>query len=440
MNSDEIKPDAMFSNFYLKINEQKLGPVTKQEIMELLNQKIVLKTDMVSHGTGGPWMEIRASNIEMELLLPTFDVRPAKLASIPLTRAIPSVVSAKQSVAMQISYPAIKTIPSPKPNQKWLSKGVNWYLLVGLMFLVGCGGIWWLWIFVKAFAFHSIPNKNYSKEWKNDRFPYPQSIKNLGLNSIDVWDQSSIFISGKDKFDEIHYWNGKEWRLLHKTSGYNINLSEVKAIGPDQVIAVSKGRGKPVWVISNPKGTKIVDFNGESPSDYEIKNGRPTLGKNGEFIFQTNDKNYLFKDSTVKKINGDEFVNYFFKDPIFANFYLEAEKEAHKEGYQSLFSDEKLGMAGFSKGTEVLIIEQKNRKKTSYQMVGETPQAWMAWARSITDFWVMSKDGTLRRTDGGLLKIISKLPHSSISFIAAALDRKTGNVYGVSQNAIWTLD
>ena len=304
--------------------------------------------------------------------------------------------------------------------------------MVGLTVIMGCGGLGWLWISGGWLSFGSFPNKNYGKEWKKNPFPLPKSI--YRLNSIDVWDKNNIFISDSD---EIHYWNGNEWRALHKTGGY---LSGVKAVRPDRLVAVSVHNSKTVWVISDPKGTNTIDFDCDSLSGYAIRGERPILGKNGEYIFGTADRTYIYKDGKTKISNAEEFFDYVYKDPKFAKFCLEAIKNASNEGYRFLFGDERLGIAGISKETEILIVEQKDRKKTSFQMVGENPKAWKAWARSPTDFWVLSHDGTLRRTDGGRLKIISKPAVRFNDLLDVALDQKTGTVYGVSRDAIWALD
>lgn len=431
MTSDLFQTDDTLSNLYLKINEQKLGPVTRQEVLQLLNQQIVVKKDMVSNGLTGPWVEIGHSNFELELALATFDVKPTQIANTPITPKKTTVVPVGQTVTKPITPRPFNT---KKSSDQAPSKG-GWSLLVGLAVIVGCGGMGWLWISGGGPSFGSFPNKNYAKEWKKNPFPLPKSVNDP--RSIDVWDKNNIFIFDSN---EIHYWNGKEWRLLHKTGGYGIDLSRVKAIGPDRVIAVSERNSKPFWVISDPRGTKTIDFDCDSLSSSAIRGGRPILGKNGEYIFTGGNANYLYKDGKTKRINADEFFDCFYKDPKFAKFLLEATMTASTDGYRILFEDYPLGIAGFSKGTEILIVEQKDGKKTSYQMVGEDPEAWMAWARSPTDFWVMANNGTLRRTDGGLLKIISKPALNYNGFSGFVLDRKTGTLYGVSRDAVWTLD
>ena len=421
-------------DYYLKIQNQLLGPVSWLEIVHLYDLQTINQNDFYSCSVNGPWIRFFEFNlVEKTNTLPVLAnpvKTPPKLPNkLPKSNPLLSFGLLVTHKIMDLFHTKTSLIFSG--------------IFVCLLIVFYCGSM---------ALFNIIPSsdntlgdvisplRNYGKEWGKIDLGSIEKMGNQYFVDIECWNDNIFFV--KTFQNEILKFDSLKWTTVFKSDR---NASNFIVTGPNTLVTSIGNYGKVDWVLVNDKdANKEIPFKEKNSSIYNWSltkinkdtykinegNGSAQILKNGQPFFSRMQESDITKDGFWNKSYYDLLKIVLKKEQDFSNYNLLWMYHTPDFKLNSLIflEDDKVRIAASqANSSETILIDKFQRK------------IMKGWGNSDKLFWIVNDQGTVWKRENSKMVPITNPPNGNNSFVDFSITR-SGKVYGITRSSIFYLD
>ena len=427
------------SDYYLKVENQLLGPVSWLEIVHLYDLQTINQNDFYSCSENGPWVRFFESNLGTKIA--PLAVLVNKVKSPP---PIPNI-QPQQKNKLIIGFPLpVKLKVTEFFNAKTsLILGGIFFILVCILISFNSGSLT---------LFNIIPStgntlgnvispiRNYGKEWEKINLSSLDKNSNEYFVDIECWNDNIFFVKTDEK--RIFKYDSSKWTTVFKTS--NRDISNFFVTGPNTLVTSISSYLKTDWVLVNDKeANKEIAFKEKSDT-------------NNHYLFMINKDTYNINESSgsaqILK-NGQPYFSRMqesdiIKEGYWNKSYYDLLKKAKKK-QEEFTNTERLWIyhtANFELNSVLFLEDDKVRIATSQENASETilidkfqSTIMKGWGNSDKTFWIVNHQGTVWKRENSKMVPITNPPSGNNSFVDFTVT-PSGKVFGITNNSIFYLD
>ena len=427
------------SDYYLKVENQLLGPVSWLEIVHLYDLQTINENDFYSCSENGPWVRFFESNLGTKIA--PLAVLVNKVKSPP---PIPNI-QPQQKNKLIIGLP----LPVKLKVTEFFNAKTN-LIFGGIFFISICLLIVFYSDFRRIFDIIPITNntfgdvispiRNYGKEWKKiDISSLEIQNSNDWFIDIECWNNDIFFI--KTDTNKIIKSDYSKWTTVLKPSK---SISNFYVTGPNTLVTSISYNSDADWVLVNDKdANKEISFKEKSDT-------------NNHYLFRINKDTYnIFESSGSGQIlkNGQPYFSRMqesdiIKEGYWNKSYYDLLKKAKKK--QEEFTNTKrlwiYHTANFELISVLFLENDKVRIATSQENASETilidkfqSKIMKGWGNSDKTFWIVNNQGTVWKRENSKMVPITNPPSGNNSFVDFTVT-PSGKVFGITNKSIFYLD
>ena len=427
------------SDYYLKVENQLLGPVSWLEIVHLYDLQTINQNDFYSCSENGPWVRFFESNLGTKIA--PLAVLVNKVKSPP---PIPNI-QPQQKNKLIIGFP----LPVKLKVTEFFNAKIR-YIFSGIFFISVCLLIIFYSDFRRIFDIIPVTNnslgdvifpiKNYGKEWKKIDLGSIEKMENQYFVDIECWNNSIFFV--KTYQNEILKFDSLKWTTVFKSDK---NTSNFIVTGPNTLVTSIGNYGKVDWVLVNDKdANKEIPFKEKNSSIYNWNltkinkdtykinegNGSAQILKNGQPYFSRMQESDIIKEDYWNKSYYDLLKIVLKKEQEFSNYNLL---------WMYHTTDFKLNSLIFLEDDKVRIATSQENASETILIDKFQGKIMKGWGNSDKAFWIVNDQGKVWKRENSKMVPITNPPNINNSFVDFSITR-SGKVYGITRSSIFYLD
>ena len=426
-------------DYYLKVQNQLLGPVSWLEIVHLYDLQTINENDFYSNSINGPWVKFCEFNLGTKIA--PMAVLVNKVKSPP---PIPFIqTQQKNKLIIGLPLPVKLKVTEFFNAKKSLIFGGIFFISVCILIAFYCGSMT---------LFNIIPSsdnslgdvispiRNYGKEWKKiDISSLEIQKSNDWFVDIECWNNDIFFI--KTDTHKIIKSDYSKWTTVFKTSK---SISNFYVTGPNTLVTVISDYSNADWVLVNDKdANKEISFKEKSDTSnlhlfrinkdtYNIfeRSGSGQILKNGQPYFSRMQESDIIKEGFWNKSYYDLLKKAEKKQEEFSN--LERLWIYHNANF-------KLNSILFLENDKVRIASSQDNASETILIDKFQTKIMKCWGNSDKAFWIVNNQGTVWKRENSTMVPITNPPNGNNSFVDFSITR-SGKVYGITRSSIFYLD
>ena len=424
-------------DYYLKVQNQLLGPVSWLEIVHLYDLQTINENDFYSNSINGPWVKFYEFNLGTKIA--PLAVLVNKVKSPP---PIP-IIQPQQKNKLIIGLPLpVKLKVTEFFNAKTsLIFGGIFFISVCLLIVFYSGSIT---------LFNIIPStgntlgdvispiRNYGKEWKKIDLSLFENA-NENFEDIECWSDSIFFL--KTYQNKIFKFDSFKWTTVFKSDR---RISNFFVTSPNTLVTAIGFNGNN-WVLVNDKDSnKEIPFKEKNSSIYYWNLYK--INKDTYKINEGNGSAQILKNSQpfFSRMQESDIT----KEGFWNKNYYDLIKKAEKK--QEEFTNTRrlwiYHTPDFKLNSLLFLEDDKVRIATSQENTSETiiidkfqSTILRCWGNSDKVFWVVNDQGTVWKRENSKMVPITNPPNGNNSFVDFSI-APSGKVFGITNTSIFYLD
>ena len=431
-------------DYYLKVQNQLLGPVSWLEIVHLYDLQTINENDFYSNSINGPWVKFCEFNLGTKIA--PMAVLVNKVKSPP---PIPFIQpQQKNKLIIGLPLPVKLKVTEFFNAKKSLIFGGIFFISVCILIAFYCGSMT---------LFNIIPSsdnslgdvispiRNYGKEWKKIDLGSIEKMGNEYFVDIECWNDNIFFVKTDEKrilkYDASKYDSSK-WTTIFKTS--NRDISNFFVTGPNTLVTSISSYVKADWVLVNDKdANKEIPFKEKSDTN-NLHMFR--INKDTYNIFQSSGSGQILKNGQpyFSRMQESDII----KEGYWNKSYYDLLKKAKKK-QEEFTNTERLWIyhtANFELISVLFLENDKVRIATSQENASETilidkfqSKIMKGWGNSDKTFWIVNNQGTVWKRENSKMVPITNPPSGNNSFVDFTVT-PSGKVFGITNKSIFYLD
>lgn len=424
------------SDYYLKVENQLLGPVSWLEIVHLYDLQTINQNDFYSCSENGPWVRFIESNFGGKI-----NTLPVLVNSVKIPPRIPNGLP-KPNPLVSFGLLITPKIMGFLHTKTSLIFGGIFFISICLLIVFYSGSITLFNIMPSTgntLGDVISPIRNYGKEWKKIDLSSLDKKSNEYFVDIECWNDNIFFV--KTDENRILKYDSLKWTTVLKTSK---SISNFYVTGPNTLVTSISDYRQVDWVLVNDKdANKEIAFKEKSDT-------------NNHYLFRINKDTYNINESSgsaqILK-NGQPYFSRMqesdiIKEGFWNKSYYDLLKKAKKK--QEEFSNLKrlwiYHNANFELKSVLFLENDKVRIVTSQEYTSETilidkfqSEIMKGWGNSDKVFWIVNDQGTVWKRENSKMVPITNPPSGNNSFVDFSI-APSGKILGVTNKFIFYLD
>lgn len=423
-------------DYYLKIQNQILGPLSWLEVVCLHDLKTINHNDFYSTSVDGPWMRLSVNNSSGK-----------ENKSLVLNKHInnPPPIPIEQSFKegrFQFGnvFPQIFKI-------KVLFQSKTSFIFLGIFLIISCswyffngGGVIFLGVSSNDTLGDLIsPIRSYGKDWKEMDLSSIDKIRdkyNEYFVDIECWNNNVFFVKTDEK--RVLKFDSSKWSVVYKGER---DIRNFFVTGPNTLVSALSYNDN--WLLVND-----LDSNKEIPFKDKSTGSASNLRKINYDTYSIENSSgaqiLKNKQSFFSKMQESDIV----KEGYWSKSYYEMLKLVVKK--RNEFSNSNLLWAyhtpDFKIKSIIFLENDKVRISSSQENVSETilidnfqGPIVKCWGNSDKVFWIVNNHGTVWRRETN--KMVPIVTHTNVNedFVDFSI-ASSGKVFGIKKRSIFFLD
>jgi len=430
------------SDYYLKIQNQLLGPVSWLEIVHLYDLQSINENDFYSFSENGPWVRFFDSNLGTKIS--PLGVLVNKVKSPP---PIPNIQpQQKNKLIIGLPLPVKLKVTEFFKSKTSIILGGIFFILVCLLISFYSGSMTLFNIIPSTgntLGYVISPIRNYEKEWKKIDLSLLDKKSLEYFVDIECWNDNIFFVKTDVKFDEdrILKYDSLKWTTVFKSDS---NISNFNVTGPNTLVTAIRDNSKYNWVLVNDKDSnKEIPFKEKSYTNnfyltkinkdtyiIDVGNGSAQILKNSQSFFSRMPESDITKDGFWNKSYYDLLKIVLKKEQDFSNYKLL---------WMYHTSDFKLNSLIFLKDDKVRIATSQENASETILIDKFQSKIMKGWGNSDKAFWIVNDQGIVWKRENSKMVPITNPPSVNDSFVDFTVT-PSGKVFGITNTSIFYLD
>ena len=440
------KPDVselvmdLESDYYLKVENQLLGPVSWLEIVHLYDLQTINQNDFYSCSENGPWVRFFESNFGGKI-----NTLPVLVNSVKIPPRIPNGLP-KPNPLVSFGLLITPKIMGFLHTKTSLIFGGIFFISICLLISFYSGSMTLFNIIPSTgntLGYVISPIRNYEKEWKKIDLSLLDKKSLEYFVDIECWNDNIFFVKTDVKFDEdrILKYDSLKWTTVFKSDS---NISNFNVTGPNTLVTAIRDNSKYNWVLVNDKDSnKEIPFKEKSYTNnfyltkinkdtyiIDVGNGSAQILKNSQSFFSRMPESDITKDGFWNKSYYDLLKIVLKKEQDFSNYKLL---------WMYHTSDFKLNSLIFLKDDKVRIATSQENASETILIDKFQSKIMKGWGNSDKAFWIVNDQGIVWKRENSKMVPITNPPSVNDSFVDFTVT-PSGKVFGITSTSIFYLD